>query len=95
MACGGGAVAPASTGPSGGAVGWGEHQCGRPVSTRVEARPRAAQGQPVACDGSGRGGMAGNARGNSTNTRNEEEHELHRITYRRFEWSLKKNGGRK
>ena len=95
MACGGGIVAPASTGPSGGVVGWGEHQRGRPMLTRAEARPRATQGQPVACDGGGRGGMAGNARGNSTNTQNEGEHELHWITYSRFEWSLEENGGRR
>ena len=37
--------------PSGGAVERGEHQRDRPVSTRVKARPRTAQGQPVACDG--------------------------------------------
>ena len=63
------------------------------VSTRVEARPRAAQGQPVACDGGERGGMAGNARGNSPNTQNEGEHELPWITYSQFEWSLEENGG--
>jgi len=90
MVCGGSAMAPASIGPSGGDVERGEHQRRRPVSTRVEARPRTAQGQPVACDG-----MAGNARGNSTNTRNEGEHELHWITYSRFEWSLEENGDRK
>ena len=95
MACNGGAVAPVSTGPSGGAVERGEHQRDRPVSTRVEARPRAAPGQPVACDGGERGGMAGNTRGNSPNTQNKGEHELPGITYNRFEWSLVENGGRR
>jgi hypothetical protein len=46
MACGGGAVAPASIGPSGGAVERGEHQRGKSVSTRVEAQPKAGKGSP-------------------------------------------------